>query len=57
MSKGYLCDECGCKLDGGFRNTCECLPHGGEHRKKAIEWGEDEPRDVCPAFEPKEDAR
>ena len=53
MSERYLCDLCANKLDGDHLNSCECLPFTGEHRKRAFEWGRDEPVEICRHFERK----
>lgn len=53
MSMCYLCDLCEKKLDGDHLNTCECLARCTEHRKTPIDWGAQDPKEVCKHFEPK----
>ena len=54
MSMCYLCDLCANKLDVDYLNTCECMPFSREHRKKAIDYGRDDPNEICKHFELKE---
>ena len=56
MSMCYLCDLCTNKLDVDYLNTCECMPFSREHRKKTIDYGRDDPLEICEHFEPREDA-
>ena len=49
MSNFYLCDVCAQKLDDNdHRNTCECWPIQGEHRKvPALDRGRDGYAYIC----------
>lgn len=53
MSMCYLCNLCANKLDGDHLNTCVCLARYAEHRKLSIDYGKQDPKEVCKHFEPK----
>lgn len=61
MSMCYLCDMCAnfyewmdFGYDGPTNWQFECLTDISVHRKKTINYGRDDPKEICKHFEPKE---
>ena len=54
MSMCYLCDLCRLKI----KNVADgviCQPEWPYTDKKAIDYGRDDPKEICEYFEPKEE--
>lgn len=56
MSMCYLCDMCAhSHNDGVFRLTTKCAAlFNVRTNKRAIDYGKQDPREICVHFEPKE---
>ena len=54
MSMCYLCDLCRLKIKD-FGHGVLCGPEWPYEKKKAIDYGRDDPREICKHFEPKGD--
>ena len=56
MSMCYLCDLCANESHKAFRYGIDLLPceTGGRRRKLPIDYGKQDPHEICKHFEPKE---
>lgn len=60
MSMCHLCDLCDWGIDGGWlrRDFPDSLcDYGITYEKKPIDYGRDDPKEICKYFEPKEGRR
>lgn len=55
MAMCYLCDLCKQPHEGDERGFVSCRKRWYRWKKLAIDYGRDDPKEICEHFEPKED--